>query len=114
MSVVIMRGGAKPKIRHLHRGDVLTEQGQAGEDMYLLLNGVMAVEVGGSPVAEVGPGAVLGERAWLEGGRRTATLRATTPCTVAAADRRQLRPAQLAELSARHQREHRGEEDPAR
>ena len=31
-------------------------------------------------VAEVGPGAILGERAAVEGGPRTATLRAVTPC----------------------------------
>jgi CRP-like cAMP-binding protein len=34
-------------------------------------------------VAEVGPGAILGEMALLEGGRRTATLRAVTRCRVA-------------------------------
>ena len=34
-------------------------------------------------MVEVGPGAVLGERAVLEGGRRTATLRAVTECKVA-------------------------------
>ncbi|PZR97596.1 MAG: hypothetical protein DLM70_19050 [Chloroflexi bacterium] len=34
---------------------------------------------------EVGPGAILGERAYLEGGRRKATLRASTTCRVALA-----------------------------
>ena len=34
-------------------------------------------------VAEVAPGAVLGELALLRGGRRQATLRAITPCRVA-------------------------------
>jgi CRP-like cAMP-binding protein len=34
-------------------------------------------------VAEVGPGAILGEMAQLQDGRRTATLRAVTPCRVA-------------------------------
>jgi Cyclic nucleotide-binding domain len=110
MSTIIMRRGAKPKIRRLQRGDVLTEQGQPGQDIYLLLNGVMTVEVDGSSVAEVGPGAVLGERASLEGGRRTATLRATTPCAVAVADRGKLHPEQLSELSVHHQREHRGDD----
>ena len=37
------------------------------------------------PLAELGPGAILGERAVLEGGRRTATLRAVTPVRVAVA-----------------------------
>jgi CRP-like cAMP-binding protein len=44
---------------------------------------VLRVEVDGKPVVEVGPGAILGEMALLHGGRRTATLRAVTPCRVA-------------------------------
>ena len=37
----------------------------------------------GEQIAEMGPGTMLGERASLEGGVRTATLRAITPCRVA-------------------------------
>ena len=55
---------------------MLVEQGQLGAELYLLLDGVVAVEVDGEPLAELGPGAILGERAVLEGGRRTSTLRA--------------------------------------
>jgi CRP-like cAMP-binding protein len=39
----------------------------------------------GENVAEVGPGVVLGERAVLEGGIRTASLQASTPVRVAVA-----------------------------
>ena len=39
----------------------------------------LGVEVDGEQVAEMGPGTILGERASLEGGVRTATLRALTP-----------------------------------
>jgi len=73
--------------------------------MYLLLDGVLSVEVDGAAVAQVGPGAVLGERALLEGGRRTATLRALTPCKVAAASGADLSPEALSELAAGHRRE---------
>jgi CRP-like cAMP-binding protein len=41
--------------------------------------------VDGQTITEVGPGAILGEMALLQGGRRTATLRAVTPCRVAVA-----------------------------
>ena len=34
----------------------LVEQGAEGTDMYLLLDGVLAVEVDGVAVAQVGPG----------------------------------------------------------
>jgi CRP-like cAMP-binding protein len=43
---------------------------------------VLLVLRDGRPVTEVGPGAVLGEMALLDGGRRTATLQAVTPCRV--------------------------------
>ena len=43
----------------------------------------LRVEIDGKPVAEVGPGAIVGELALLHQGRRMATLRAVTPCRVA-------------------------------
>lgn len=86
LSTVIMSGGARPEIRRLSAGAILTEQGQPGDELYLLLDGILSVEVNGECVVEIGPGAVLGERAILEGGRRTSTLRANTPIRVAVAD----------------------------
>ncbi len=101
----IMRGGGKSSIRKLKEGALLTEQGATGDDVFLLLNGVLNVEVDGEPIAEVGPGAILGERAALEGGVRTSTLRALTKATVAVVKADQLAEDQLAELSAGHRRE---------
>jgi CRP-like cAMP-binding protein len=46
---------------------------------------VLSVTMDGENVAEVGPGVVLGERAVLEGGIRTASLQAATPVRVAVA-----------------------------
>jgi hypothetical protein len=82
LSVEVMRGGAATDRKQLSAGDTLVEQGDPGDELYLLLDGVLGVEVDGEEVAEVGPGAVLGERALLEGGTRKATLRATTPARV--------------------------------
>ena len=70
----IMRGDKKPDIRRVKEGKTLVEQGSSSSEMFLLLNGVLVVEVDGEKVAELGPGAVFGERAVLEGGTRTATL----------------------------------------
>jgi hypothetical protein len=106
----IMRGGGKSSIRKLKEGALLTEQGATGNDVFLLLNGVLNVEVDGEPIAEVGPGAILGERAALEGGVRTSTLRALTKATVAVVKADQLAEDQLAELSAGHRREAGGDE----
>ena len=100
-----MRGAARPKIRKIRTGDALTRQGDAGDELFLLLDGVLVVDVDGTEWAEVGPGAVLGERAVLEGGRRTSTLLARTPCRVAAVPAEQVDREKLAELATNHRRE---------
>lgn len=105
LSTTIMRGGRPPKFDKVKEGRALVEQGQAGSELYLLLDGVLAVEVDGVVLAEVGPGAVLGERALLEGGLRTATLRAVTPCRVAVATADDIDPAVLEQLREGHRRE---------
>jgi len=83
LSAQIMRGGVAPERKRLSADDTLVEQGEPGDVLYLLLDGVLAVEIDGEQVAEVGPGALVGERALLEGGTRKATLRAATACRVA-------------------------------
>ena len=45
-------------------------------DLFVLLDGLLDVEIDGEVVAQIGSGAILGERAALGDGRRTATLRA--------------------------------------
>ncbi len=103
---MIMRGSKKPTIRRVKLGHTLVEQGSdhTGE-VFLLLNGVLAVEVDGETLAEIGPGAVLGERGELEGGLRTATLRAVTECKVAAVPIESVDRQRLAELAGGHRRE---------
>jgi hypothetical protein len=105
LSTAIMRGGAKPKVRKLAEGDELTHQGDAGTELFLLLDGVLEVLVDDEPVAEIGPGAVAGERALLEGGNRTSTLRAVTKVRVAVASADEVDTAALQELSEGHRRE---------
>ncbi len=81
--IVLRSGGAKPERRRLGLGECLVEQGEAGTDMFMLLDGVLQVEVDGETVAEIGSGAVVGELAMLGDGRRTATLRAARASRVA-------------------------------
>ncbi|GAA2568816.1 cyclic nucleotide-binding domain-containing protein [Pseudonocardia hydrocarbonoxydans] len=105
LSTLIMRGGRRPEVRTLPAGAVLARQGDPGDVLFLLLDGVLAVEHDGVPLAELGPGAVLGERAVLEGGRRTATLTAVTPVRVAQAASDVLDREALAALATGHRRE---------
>ena len=67
LSTQIMRGTSRPEIRRLPAGAELARQGEPGRELFLVLDGVIAVQVDGEQVAEVGPGAVIGERALLEG-----------------------------------------------
>jgi Cyclic nucleotide-binding domain len=105
LSASIMRSDAKLERRSLGEGETLTEQGAVGNELYLLLDGVLAVEVDGEPIAEVGPGALLGERALLEG-KRTATLRATTPARVVVVPADAIDESAMQQLAASHRREH--------
>ena len=105
LSKVIMQGGSKPEIRRLRSGMALTQQGEEGDELYLVLDGVLSVEVDGEALAEVGPGTILGERAILEGGMRTSTLRAVTPVKVAVARSDQIDRQALLDLARGHHRE---------
>ena len=55
LSVLIMHGGAKPESRRLPAGALLTEQGAAADDLYLLLDGLIGVSVDGKDSATSGP-----------------------------------------------------------
>src|SRR6266498_2867734 len=85
--------------------ETLVEQGESGDELYLLLDGVLAVEVDGEEVAEIGPGAILGELAALEASKRTATLRARTRCRVGVVPADLIDRAALEKLAAGRRRE---------
>ena len=96
---------AKPDIRTFAKGQELTVQGETGSDLFLVLDGLMEVDVDGETVAEIGPGAIVGERALIEGGKRTSTVRAITPVKVAAVSAAALELDALTEVAAGHRRE---------
>jgi hypothetical protein len=79
----ILESGTKLPRRKLKQDERLVEQGEPGDEMYLLLDGVLAAVVDGEEIAQIGPGAILGEGAIVGEGTRNATLRACTPARVA-------------------------------
>jgi hypothetical protein len=97
--------GAREKSRTIPKGETLTELGQPGDEMFLVLDGSFAVEVDEQAVAQVGPGAIVGERAVVEKGSRTATLRALTACRVIRVPRRYADDRELSEIARGHRRE---------
>lgn len=102
LSVEMMDRRSKPSFRSLREGQTLVSEGDEGTDVFLVLDGVMRVEKGGERLAEYGPGAILGERAGLEAGRRNSTLVAVTPCRVAVVPHDVLDKDQLRELAKGH------------
>jgi mannose-6-phosphate isomerase-like protein (cupin superfamily) len=97
--------GSKPDIRRIAKGDDLTRQGESGDEIYLILDGMMQVDVDGTAIAELGPGAIVGERAVLEAGLRTSTVTALTTAKVAAIRGYDLPEADLVEVAKGHRRE---------
>lgn len=73
--------------RQLAPGDVLFEQGDEARALYMIQSGEFEVRAT-SPyadevvLAQLGPGAVVGEMALLEGGRRSATVEALSDSTI--------------------------------
>ena len=102
LSSAIMSGGAKPSIRTIAAGENLVRQGAAGTEVFLILDGIFVVEVDDREVVEIGPGAVVGERAGLTNGRRTATLWARTSGRVAGLPHDALDAQALGSLQAVH------------
>jgi Cyclic nucleotide-binding domain len=105
LSRILLRPGERPERRSLEPGETLVSQGEEGSELFLLVDGVLDVDVDGRVVTQVGPGAVLGERALVEGRARTATLRAATQARVAVVPAEDLDEAALRELARAHRAE---------
>ena len=105
LSLRIMREGKKPSILSVPRGEAVIQQGAPGDELLLVLDGLFDIEVNGKAIAQVGPGAVIGERALLEGGRRTSTVSSVTNAKIAVVSTPDIDPAVLGELAEGHRRE---------
>jgi hypothetical protein len=101
----IVMGDNKPKVKRLAAGDTLIAQGDVSTDVYLILDGMFDVDVDGEVVAEVGPGAVIGERAVLEAGSRTSSVIAKSAAVVAGVPASALPHEALAQVATSHRRE---------
>ena len=104
LAEMLLGDAVRPAVRRLRAGEVLTRQGDSGDDLFIIVDGVLVVSVDGVEVVELGPGAVLGERAVLQGGRRTGTLSAGTPAKVMVVPSEQVDRDRLGGLAAAHRR----------
>src|SRR3954454_19935035 len=98
------RSAAKLERRPFDSGEELIKQGDEGRELFLILDGIVDVEVDGEEVAELGPGTLLGEMALLEGGKRQASVYATTPVRAVVVPPDGIDESALGELAASRQR----------
>jgi CRP/FNR family transcriptional regulator, cyclic AMP receptor protein len=75
----------------LDEGAVLTTQGEAGREAFIIVEGEAIVSVDDDEVARLGPGACVGEIALLDKGLRSATVTAATPMKVLVLDPREFK-----------------------
>lgn len=71
-------GGWWFETRRFPAGAELMREGDAADAAYILVEGRVEVQQGGGPIAELGPGEIVGETALLTGEDRTATVVALT------------------------------------
>jgi hypothetical protein len=100
----IMQGG-EPVVRNWVPGDLLFRQASEATSVALVLDGMFEVRVDGRVVGHAGPGTVVGERAALESGHRTADMRAITDARTAEVPAGALDLGRLSELAQGHHRE---------
>lgn len=65
-------------MRFLRAGDPLMHEGDAERELFILASGELEVSVGGSAIATLQPGTVVGEGTFFSGAPRSATV---TPST---------------------------------
>jgi hypothetical protein len=105
LSRLVMADAKSLDRRQLAEGEVLVEQEEPGTSMFLILDGMLDVEVDGETVAQVAPGAIVGERASIEGGLRTATLRAATKARAVVIPQELVEAGEITALASAHRRE---------
>jgi len=68
---------------NLRAGSILCEEGDKGNEMFVLNRGNLQIYIGGKKVADVNEsGTVIGEMALLLGEKRTATIKTVTDCNI--------------------------------
>jgi CRP/FNR family cyclic AMP-dependent transcriptional regulator len=69
-------------------GTVIVDQGQTGREAFVVLSGSVEVKRSNRKIADLGPGAVVGELSLLDHGPRTATVTCVTDCELLVIDQR--------------------------
>lgn len=86
---------AQARVVSLARNEVLIKRGQSERSLFLVASGTLEVNAGGGgstmgSLFREGPGAVIGEIAFFDGGRRSATVWAIEPAQLLALERKDI------------------------
>ncbi len=83
LSRALRRGAAPPRVTSVPADSSIARQGEEGDEVVVVLDGVVRVERDGEALAEYGPGALLFEPSHLEGGGRSVSVLAAEQCRLA-------------------------------
>ena len=72
-------------------GRVLCEQGDHGEELFVIIQGEVSIIIDGNEVAKLGPGSFFGEMALIDGGVRIAGAKAATDASLLVLSRPEFR-----------------------
>lgn len=75
-------------VRTYEPGDEIVAQGEAGDELFIVLTGNVQVEASGAPIASLGPGQHFGEMALIDKAPRSADVRALEPSSLLGIRRR--------------------------
>ena len=68
-------------------GAVILRQGEAGDHMFVVMEGELSILIGDKQIATASPGEIVGEMALINAETRSATVVAETDCVLADIDR---------------------------
>lgn len=71
----------------LSTGQIVFEAGEKGNEMYVVLDGEIAILVNGKVVDSLGPGEIFGEMALIDDSPRSADARAAKPSVIVPVDK---------------------------
>jgi len=76
-----------PEFLEIKAGEVLLNEGDPGDEMYVIIHGKARIELGGMFFGEIGPGDFVGELSVIDSSPRLATTTAVTNCRFVVVDR---------------------------
>jgi CRP-like cAMP-binding protein len=79
------------EVESFSQGQVIFQEGDPGEVMYIVIEGEVDITVHGKVLASLGPGGILGEMALIDKDARSATALAKSDCKLAPVDERRFR-----------------------